>query len=236
MQDSASRILATDIRSHDGTFSAWLARPNAPRAPGIVFVPSIFGVTDEALRWVREAIAGEFFALLYDPFWRTDPGPLAPTVEVERARAAARRDAVSVDACVADLGAGIERLRAEPGCNGRIAVVGYCFGGRYAFIAAAQLPIDAAVAYHGIKIGESLDVAAAIRVPVSLHCGDSDPSAPMAEVEAIRAATRDNPLVDLCVYPGVGHSFTWRGYRLYDEGAAQRSEAVASALLATLRQ
>jgi carboxymethylenebutenolidase len=200
------------VRTAHGSFPAFVARPEEMPAPAIVCVPSIFGVTGEAQRWLSDDAAAGFLTVVYDPFWRTDPGPLSPLVDAERARATARRNATRVEDATADLAAAIDAVRAMPECNGRVAVVGYCFGGRYAFIAAATLPIDAAVSYHGILIGESLDVASAIRVPVSLHCGDSDPECPMSEVDAIAAATKDNPLVDLRVYPGVGHSFTWRGY------------------------
>jgi carboxymethylenebutenolidase len=142
---------------------------------------------------------------------------------------------MSADAATSDLAAVVERVRALPECTGKIAVAGYCFGGRYAFVAAAQLPIDAAVSYHGILVGRSLDVAPQIRVPISLHYGDVDPEAPLSEIEAIRAATAGNALVEICVYPGVGHSFTWRNYPKFHAGAAAQSEARAFALLETLR-
>lgn len=226
--------IAVDVAG--GSFPLLIARPARTPAPAIVCVPSIFGVTDEAKRWLREDAAAGFLTLLYDPFWRADPGPLSPLIDAERARATARRDATAVDDATADLAAVIAAARAMPECNGRVAVVGYCFGGRYAFIAAARLPVDAAVSYHGILIGESLDVAAEIRAPISLHFGDEDPECPMREVEAIRSATKDNPLVDLHVYPGVGHSFTWRGYRKYNAVAAEASEARAFMLLDTLKE
>jgi carboxymethylenebutenolidase len=225
-----------NIRASGGSFPALVAYPARTPAPAIVCVSSIFGVTDEAKRWLRADSAAGFLTLVYDPFWRTDPGPLSPLIDSERERATARRNATAVEDATADLAAVIDAARALPECNGRVAVVGYCFGGRYAFIAAATLPIDAAVSYHGILIGESLEVASAIRVPVSLHCGDIDPECPMTEVEAIRAATKDNPLVDLHVYAGVGHSFTWRDYRKYDAAAAAQSEARAFALLDTLKE
>jgi carboxymethylenebutenolidase len=223
------------IKVPGGLFPALVSRPVHAPAPAIVFVPSIFGVTDEAKRWLNDDAAGEFLTAVYDPFWRTDPGPLSPLVDAERARATARRDVTRVEDATADLAAVIDAMRAMPECNGHVAVVGYCFGGRYAFIAAATLPIQAAVSYHGILIGRSLDVASEIRVPTSLHFGDNDGSCPMSEVDAIAAATKDNPFVDLRVYAGVGHSFTWRGYSKYDAAAAELAETRAFALLDTLK-
>jgi carboxymethylenebutenolidase len=219
-----------------GSVTVLAARPEIVPAPAIVCVPAIFGVTDEAKRWLRDDSALGFLTAVYDPFWRSDPGPLSPLDDGERARAVARRDATAVADATSDLAAVIEAVRAMPECNGRIAVVGYCFGGRYAFIASAKLPIDAAVSFHGILIGESLDVAPDIRVPLSMHVGDSDPECLMPEIEAIRAATAGNPLVDFRVYPGVGHSFTWRNYRKFDPAAAAESEKHAFALLDTLKE
>jgi carboxymethylenebutenolidase len=218
-----------------GTVTAFVARPAIVPAPAIVCVPAIFGVTEEAKRWLRDDSALGFLTAVYDPFWRSDPGPLSPLDDGERARAVARRDATAVADATSDLAAVIEAVRALPECNGRIAVVGYCFGGRYAFIAAAKLPIDAAVSFHGILIGESLDVAPEIRVPLSMHVGDDDPECLVPEIEAIRSATAGNPLVDFRVYPGVGHSFTWRNYRKFDPAAAAESERHAFALLDTLK-
>jgi carboxymethylenebutenolidase len=219
----------------DGAFSLVVAEPARVPAPAIICVPSIFGLTTEAYRWLEQYTAAGFLTAVYDPFWRSDPGALSPLDDGERARARARRDATSPGDATDDLAAAIDTVRALPACSGKVAVAGYCFGGRYAFIAAARLPIDAAVSYHGILVGRSIDVAPDIRVPISLHYGDIDPEAPMDEIEAIRAATAGNPLVDVCVYAGVGHSFTWRNYPKFHPAAAAQSEARALALLETLR-
>jgi carboxymethylenebutenolidase len=228
-------IVEFDVAVPGGAVRVLVTKPRAAPAPAIVNVPAIFGVTDEAKRWLRDDAAAGFISAVYDPFWRSDPGPLSPLDDAERARATARRNATAVDDATSDLAAVIEAVRALPECNGKIAVKGYCFGGRYAFIAAAKLPIDAAVSFHGILIGQSLDVAPEIRVPLSMHVGDNDPECRMPEIDAIRAATAGNPLVDVHVLPGVGHSFTWRNYRKFDAAAAALSERRAFALLDTLK-
>jgi carboxymethylenebutenolidase len=218
-----------------GTVELLIEPPHRLPAPAIVFVPSIFGITDEAKRWLHDGAARGYLSAVYDPFRRTDPGPLSPVIDAERARAARRRDATPVEEATADLAAVVDALRSHPDCSGRVAVVGYCFGGRYALIAAATMPVEAAVSYHGILIGQSLDLAPEIRVPLSMHFGDTDASCPMDEVDAIRAATAGNPLVDIHVYPNCGHSFTWEGYAKYNANAAQKSEARAYELLESLK-
>jgi carboxymethylenebutenolidase len=173
---------------------------------------------------------------VYDPFWRSDPGSLALGVDADRERAARRRDAFVPEDGVRDLAGAVAALRALPESNGNVAAAGYCFGGRYAMIAAARLDVQAAVAFHGICMGESLDAARAIRVPVSFHFGDEDHSTPMTEVRAIQAAVAGNPQVELCVYEGVGHSFTWHGHARYDAAADAASFQRAMHVLAPLQQ
>jgi carboxymethylenebutenolidase len=217
------------------SFPLVLATPARTPAPAVICVPSIFGVTPEAHRWLDQYTQAGFLTAVYDPFWRTDPGPLSPLDDSERARARARRDIASAADATSDLAAVIGAVRALPACTGKVAVAGYCFGGRYAFVAAARLPIDAAVSFHGILVGRSIEVAPEIRAPIQLHYGGVDPEAPMSEIDALRAATAGNPNVEIDVYPGVGHSFTWRNYPKFHPEAAAKSEARALELLETLR-
>ena len=90
----------------------------------------------------------------------------------------------------------IKDLKARPECNGKVGVLGFCFGGRYAHLAAARLGVDAAGAYHGTKIGEHLDETPQVTCPVSLHFGAVDPAVPMDEVEAIGGLCAPQPRRD----------------------------------------
>jgi carboxymethylenebutenolidase len=224
-----------EVRVDDGSFELEIVAPESLPAAGVVIVPSIFGLNEEADRWLREYSAAGFLAAVYDPFWRTDPGALSVTLDEDRVRAKARRDGFAADDGIRDLRGAIETLRALPENNGNVAVPGYCFGGRYALIAAARLNVQAAVAFHGIRMGDNLDDARAVRVPVSFHFGDDDHSAPMSEVRALIDASRGNRNVELCVYPGVGHSFTWHGHPLHDPAAEAESWRRAMAVLAPLQ-
>jgi carboxymethylenebutenolidase len=225
-----------EIAVDDGAFQLKIATPAAVPAATVIIVPSIFGLNEESDRWLSVYSAEGFLTAVYDPFWRTDPGALSVTDPAERVRAQARRDAFEVEAGVRDLRAAIAAMRARPESNGNVAVGGYCFGGRYAMIAAARLDVQAAFSFHGISMGDSLEDARNIRVPVSFHFGDDDHSTPMSEVRAIQAAVEGNPLVELCVYAGVGHSYTWHGHRLHHPVADAESWQRAMAVLAPLRK
>jgi carboxymethylenebutenolidase len=220
----------------DGTFDAFVARPKDVPAAAVICVPSIFGLNSETDRWLRDYADAGFLACVYDPFWRSDPGELSVTDDGDRKRAQTRRDAFVCDDGIRDLNATIAAMRALPECNGNVAVAGYCFGGRYAMIAAARLDVQAAVTFHGICMGDNLEEARSMKVPVSFHFGDEDHSTPMAEVNAIIDAAKDDADAEIVVYPGVGHSFTWHGHKWYDRSADETSFRRALALLEPLNR
>jgi carboxymethylenebutenolidase len=69
---------------------------------------------------------------------------------------------------------------------GKVGVVGYCWGGQMAFLAAARVNIEAAVAYYGGGISQQL--AYIPRVPVMFHFGEKDTHIPPSAVDEIRTA------------------------------------------------
>ena len=112
-----------------------------------------------------------------------------------------------VDQGMLDIADLIHDLKARPECNGKVGVLGFCFGGRYAFLAAAQLPIDVGVSFHGTLIGQHLDQCVRVACPLSLHFGEEDNQAPMEEVERISSAASGNPNIEIFRYPNAKHGF-----------------------------
>jgi dienelactone hydrolase len=70
----------------------------------------------------------------------------------------------------------------------KIAVAGYGFGGRYAFLAVTRLDADGAAAIWGANIGAHLAEAPRVKKPLSFHFADDDERVPFAEVRAIKGA------------------------------------------------
>lgn len=217
-----------------GAFDAYLALPETAPAPGLLVVVPIFGVNAEMQQAVDDYAARGFVVIAPDPFWRVLPGTL-PRTDEGRAQASNRAKRVDVERELEDLATTIDVLRGLPECNGKVGVLGFCFGGRYAFLAAAQLDVQAAAAFHPTEIGKSLHAAPALSVPLSLHYGGSDPATPPEEIAATRAAIEGRPGVEIAIYPGVVHNFSLKGVAGYDPDAARRSDERAFALFEGLR-
>jgi carboxymethylenebutenolidase len=129
----------------------------------------------------------------------------------------------------------MDTLAAQPDCNGKVAVAGYGFGGRFAFLAVTRLGADAAVAFHGIGIGQHLDEAARAKKPLSLHFADADECVPFDEVRAVKGALEGFGTTEIYRYPGARGGFALIGDAAYDVEAAEQAERRAFAVLDRLR-
>jgi carboxymethylenebutenolidase len=98
---------------------------------------------------------------------------------------------------------------------GPVAVVGYCWGGTLAHLAACELPVAAAVAYYGSRIVENLDKRT--HAPVLYHFGERDKSIPPEAIEKIRAA---DPTGEIHVYPA-DHGFNCDQRAAFDAPSAK---------------
>ncbi|MHA1107812.1 MAG: dienelactone hydrolase family protein [Alphaproteobacteria bacterium] len=203
----------------DENFTGYLATPDGHgKVPGILLITAIFGIDDE-MKELSNAWADDGFVVSTpDIFWRVMPGP---TADMEKAFA--RFGAFDQDQGMLDIEDLIGDLRARPQCNGRVAVLGFCFGGQYAHLSAARLGIDAAGAFHGTKIGAVAGEADRITCPVSFHFGEQDPVVPMDEVEIIRQAYEGHANADIVVHPGASHNFSMPHKDGYHPQAAKAS-------------
>jgi carboxymethylenebutenolidase len=209
-------------------------RPSAP-APGLVLLPPIFGI-EPVIRELADRYAARGFVVVVPNQFRRDSEPdIMERTDTGRARALARAQRVDVDQIVDDVRATVAELRAMPECSGKVAVLGFCFGGRYAFLAAARLDVQAAAGFHPTQIGASLGDAPGVHAPLSLHFGADDPITPPSEVEAITGALRAKPDAEIFVYPGTTHNFAVPGVPGYDAAVAALAEERAFALFDRLK-
>jgi len=105
-----------------------------------------------------------------------------------------------------DIKTTVAALRARPELTGKAGTVGYCMGGRLAYIAAATAGVDAAVAFYGGGIQDQLDRAASIKCPMQFHYGAKDTAIPSEAVEKVKAAFAGKK-AEFWTYPEAGHGF-----------------------------
>lgn len=213
-----SKLITYKTRNNE-TFDGYLATPNGDgKGPGILLITAIFGVDEEMQRLSDEWAKDGFIVSTPDIFWRQTPGPTAD-MEI----ALDRMGKFDPDQGLRDIEDLIKDLRARPQCNGKVAVLGFCFGGRYAHLATTRLGADAAAAFHGTMIGLHLDEVDKVNVPVSYHFGDQDPIVPMGEVNAIQKAFAGKPNAEINVYKGASHNFSMPKKHGYEPAAAKAS-------------
>jgi len=184
-----------------------------------VVVQEIFGVNEHIRNVVDRYSDLGFRAIapaLFDRLERNvefdyDPESLAQGREM--------RTSIPWDHAVADVGAAAAHLRD----TGPVGVVGYCYGGSLAFLAAASLPIAAGVGYYGGQIIQFPELNPT--APLLLHFGEVDYMIPLADVEEI---SRRYPQVEVHVYPGADHGFNC------DARDSYHAEAATLALQRTL--
>ncbi len=200
-------------------FTGYLAAPAGDaKATGILLITAIFGIDDE-MKELSDAWAADGFVVSTpDIFWRVMPGP---TADMEKAFT--RMEAFDQDQGMGDMEDLIKDLKSRPQCNGKVAVLGFCFGGLYAHLCAARLGVDAAGTFHGVKIGSQAGEASKVACPVSFHFGDRDPVVPMDEVDAIRAAYAGHDNAEIVTHAGATHNFSMPRKDGYHAEAAKAS-------------
>lgn len=208
------------IKAKDkGAFMGYLASPAAGKGPGIVVIQEIFGV-NAVMRGISDWLAGEgFMALCPDLFWRQQPGiQLTDRTDAEWAKAFALFQGFNLDNGVADLDATIETLRRLPGCTGKVGTVGFCLGGRLAFLTATRTTADAAVGYYGVMLAEH--ATETVTAPLLLHVATEDEFVPKADQEKVKQALAGNPKVTIHDYVGRDHAFARVGGKHYHKPSA----------------
>ena len=213
-----------------GAMPAEVAYPAGGEGKAIIIVPPIFGIEDGTRDIMEDYAAKEYLVVTPDMFWRTIPGTMGRE-GAERDKAVERSENFDVEQGVKDLADAVAHVRAMDECSGKLAVFGYCFGGRFSFLAATRLGVDGAVSFHGVAIGQHLDEADHLACPFSVHVGDADPVVPLDEIEAVKSAIGAKPGVEISVYPGIGHGFSGKDRVKYDENADTESNRAALALI-----
>lgn len=217
-----------DIQTLDGggRFKAYVAEPDsAPRA-AIVVIQEIFGVNAGIRRKCDRLAEDGYLAIAPDLFWRLEPGvELDPDVNPEFEQALELMGRFNQDAGVRDIDATIRAARKMLGNGGKVGCVGYCLGGRLAFMTSARTDVDASVGYYAVGVDGLLGEQNAIAHPLLLHIAGDDGFVDKDTQRRMHEGLDDHPKVTLYDYPGENHGFaTEMGKRRSEEAARLADE------------
>ena len=127
------------ISGHDGTFGAYITRPEVLPAPAVVVLQELFGVNADIRERCDELAERGFIAIAPDLFWRQEPGvDLSVRSEPDWQHGLRLYQAYKRDEGVRDIKDTIDTAAKMPECTGKIAVLGYCLGAVMTFLTAVR--------------------------------------------------------------------------------------------------
>jgi carboxymethylenebutenolidase len=204
------------LKTADGVdIGAYVARPEGVPVAGLVVVQEIFGV-NQHIRSVADGYARDgFLAVAPALFDRIEPGVELGYEGADMQRARGFIPKLNLEKSLTDVAAAIEF--AENITGEKVGVIGYCYGGTLAWLAAARMQPAVAVGYYGGRIAKYADEK--LSAPVMLHFGKLDEHIPAEEVEQIHAA---HPEVEIYWYDA-GHGFNCEARGSYNKEAAEQA-------------
>ncbi len=208
------------------------ARGTGP-APSVVILQEIFGVNANIRAIADDYAARNFNAIAPDLYWRQKAGvQLSANKPDEVKQAMELMKGMDQELAAQDAVAAGDYARQLEGANGKLGAVGYCIGGKIAYLVATKPGVDAAVSYYGIAIYGALDKANEIRCPLLLHIPEDDHLCPPEAQAEIKQALGKRSGVRIMTYPGVDHAFARRGGDAFNAEATNRADAATAALFA----
>lgn len=199
------------LRASDGNvLSAYLVKPKEPARGAIVVIQEVFGVTSHIRRVAEQYAAEGYLAIAPAMFDRLEKNVDLPYDAGGLERGLALMGRLDDAAVLADVNAAIDAVSHA----GRVGAVGYCWGGKVAYLSACHTNVAAAVSYYGGGIAQALDHKP--RAPVMFHFGEKDPYISGTDVAAIR---KSYPAGTYHLYPA-GHGFNCSDRPDFDAASA----------------
>ena len=203
------------------------------KSPAVIVIQEIFGVNDHVKDVASRFAAEGYVAAAPDLFHRSGRGVIVPFDQMQEG--IGHRGKLTNDDIVADVSATVAYLKANPNVDAdNIGIVGFCFGGMVAYLAAAKVSgLSGAAVFYGGGILPRADAAPDaprlldataddVSVPIISFWGDQDGGIPVSNVEQIvstlKAKGKD---IESTVYPGAGHGFFCDVRGSYNEAAAK---------------
>ncbi len=213
----------------EGAIPAYVARPDSAPKAAVIVVQEIFGVNAGIRKKADDWTALGYLAVAPDVFWRQQAGvEFDPDLPEQFQQAAGLMMKHDFDEGVRDIEAVIRWVRRDQGIA-KVGLVGFCMGGRVAYMAATRTDIDASVGYYGVGIDRLLGEKHAIAEPLMLHVPTADGFVPPKAQQAIHAGLDDHPKVTIHDYEGLDHGFASEfGARRVEDAAVLAQERTAA--------
>jgi carboxymethylenebutenolidase len=200
------------LNADDGhALQAYVARPAGTPKGGVVVIQEIFGLTSHIRDIVDKFADQGYLAVAPAMFDRVKPGIVLDYTDFDTARKTMAM--LDLDQCVSDMRAAAELARTA----GKVGVIGFCWGGAMADLAACHDLADAGVSYYGRMTVEWLDKQPTC--PMLYHYGDRDELIPAQIVEKIQRTRR----AKVNVWGNADHGFCCAERPSYNKTAATQS-------------
>jgi len=206
-----------------GRFGAYCAMPAGEGpAPAIIVIIEIRGLNKNMRAICDDYASRGFIAVVPDLLWRFEPGlDYDPDTEKGWEKAMAIHAAFDEARAVDDLIATLGWVRRQPRSNGVAGFLGYCLGGKLAYLMATRSDAQASVGYYGVGIDRALSEAGNVTHPLMLHLAGDDRFVPPEAQRKIVGRLATIPDAEAHIYPGADHAFARQdGIRFHAEAAA----------------
>lgn len=226
-----SEMVTISTLDGDNSFNTYVARPAGTPKAAIVVIQEIFGINAGIRRKCDKLAEDGYLAVAPDLFWQFEDGiELDPDIEPEMNKALDLFGKFDQDQGIRDIEAAIKFARSQ-GCA-KVGAVGYCLGGRLAYMTAARTDSDATVGYYAVGIDNLLHEKHAIANPLMLHIPTEDGFVDKATQKAMHEGLDDHPKVVLHDYEGLDHGFATEFGKRRSEEAANLADSRTSEFFA----
>ncbi len=221
------KIKTTDSKD----FSSYLSKPPSGKGPGLLLIQEIFGVNSH-IREVADLYAQEGFVVLApDLFWRQETSVELKYNDEDFAKGFALATKMNTEQALSDLGDAVTNLKGLPFVTGKIASIGYCFGGQLSYRLVCRGKVDAAVSYYGGGIDQALDEAKTLHCPLLMHFAEIDKYISPDAISKIRGALSSKADISINTYANVHHGFNCDQRQSYNRQASMLAYSRSAAFL-----
>ncbi|MFN8658583.1 MAG: dienelactone hydrolase family protein [Candidatus Obscuribacterales bacterium] len=214
------------VNAPDGSkFDCYVSAPTG-EAPAVLVIQEIFGV-NQGLRQTADWLADNgFLAVAPDLFYRQEPGvQLTDQTDEEWQKAFRLYAGFDENLGAEDLKSCLTATRKLPECTGKVGTLGFCLGGKLAYLMSVRSNAECNVSYYGVGIEKNLAETANLNGHLLLHIAEDDQYVPPSAQKEIQTALGKNPKATIYVYQGQDHAFGRVGGAHYNRDAAELANA-----------